>query len=191
MIHLTQADYLAQPWPNGRGRTIQLVRVDGADGGLMWRLSVASVVEDGPFSIFPEVERNLTVISGPGFDLTGGVNLRCVPLVPVAFPGDVAVSASGVRAACEDFNVMTARGLPLPDVQVVTGGMVVPPTGGFVCCFALTQCRIAATQVAAHDLLVSRTAVEVRAGTGLTVRFSADYLWPGTQDGGAEESSHI
>ena len=47
------------------------------DHGLVWRLSRASVVEDGDFSLFPEVERNLTVISGPGFDLVGAQNLRC------------------------------------------------------------------------------------------------------------------
>ena len=71
MRHLTPSDYVAMPWANGRGQTVEMLREVGPDGGLLLRLSMASVVEDGPFSIFPGVERNLTVISGPGFDLLG------------------------------------------------------------------------------------------------------------------------
>ena len=48
MIHLTQADYRIQPWANGRGQTVELARADDAQG-MVWRLSVAAVVEDGPF----------------------------------------------------------------------------------------------------------------------------------------------
>jgi uncharacterized protein len=82
MIHLTLADYSQQPWKNGRGETVELWRLD-VSGVLLARLSRASVVEDGPFSLFPGVERNLTVLSGPGFRLVGdGVDLRCDPLVP-------------------------------------------------------------------------------------------------------------
>ena len=68
--HLTPAGYRRQPWANGRGVTVELARADGPDG-LIWRLSMATVAEDGPFSLFPGIERNLTVISGPGFHLRG------------------------------------------------------------------------------------------------------------------------
>ena len=58
--HLTKADYRTMPWANGLGQTVEMIRVEG-DQGLLWRLSMASVVEDGDFSIFPGIERNLTV----------------------------------------------------------------------------------------------------------------------------------
>jgi environmental stress-induced protein Ves len=109
MKHLTCADYRTMPWANGKGTTVELLRVDGPQG-LLWRLSMASVVEDGPFSMLPGIDRNLTVVTGPGFRLNGpGVDLTCAPLVPVSFPGDVAVTALDVTAPSDDFNVMTDR----------------------------------------------------------------------------------
>ncbi len=118
--HLTAADFRPMPWANGKGVTIELARADGPDG-MLWRLSRASVVENGPFSIFPAIERNLTVLTGPGFDLTGDdIALQARLFEPVAFPGDVSVTASGVNAPSDDFNVMTARHLPRPEVRVLT-----------------------------------------------------------------------
>ena len=131
--HLTAADFRPMPWANGKGVTIEMARADGPDG-MLWRLSRASVVEDGPFSIFPGVERNLTVLTGPGFDLVGqGLHLTARPMVPVAFAGDVPLRAEGVTAPSDDFNVMTARALPRPQVRVLTAaGRLVPPPGGLL-----------------------------------------------------------
>lgn len=114
--HLTSADYRVQPWANGRGQTVELARSDGPDG-MRWRLSVATVAEDGPFSLFPGIDRVLTVISGPGFRLRGaGIDLAARPFLPVSFPGDVPVAAEHVVAPSEDFNVMVARNLGPPRV---------------------------------------------------------------------------
>ena len=119
--HLTAADYKTMPWANGKGVTVEMLKVEDS-GQLLWRLSRASVVENGDFSIFPGIERNLTVITGPGFDLVGaGLHLHARPLVPVAFAGDTPIRAEGVTAASDDFNVMTARHLPRPEVAVITG----------------------------------------------------------------------
>lgn len=135
--HLGPDDFRRMPWANGKGVTVELARADGPQG-MLWRLSRASVVEDGAFSIFPAVERNLTVLSGPGFDLAGaGIALQARPFVPVAFPGDVAVEATGVTAPSDDFNVMTARALPRPQVQVVRkAARLEPPSGGILAVYA-------------------------------------------------------
>jgi uncharacterized protein len=83
---LTPADYTTMPWANGKGVTVEMLRVE-QDGALLWRLSRASVVEDGDFSLFPGIERNLTVITGPGFDLVGqGLHLQAKRLVPCVRP---------------------------------------------------------------------------------------------------------
>ncbi|MBI1220286.1 MAG: HutD family protein [Rhodobacteraceae bacterium] len=122
MRHLTPADYRRMPWANGRGVTVELWREEVA-GQLSLRLSMATVAEDGPFSLFPGIDRVLTVISGPGFDLLGeGLRLRADLLCPVAFPGDVALAAVGVTGSSEDFNVMTARGGLRAGVEVLTAG---------------------------------------------------------------------
>ncbi|QYK42255.1 MAG: HutD family protein [Paracoccaceae bacterium] len=119
--HLTQADYRRQPWANGRGETVEIARADDTVG-LLWRLSVATVAEDGAFSLFPGIDRNLTVIEGPGFDLAGpGLRMRADLLVPVAFAGDIPLAAERVAAPSRDFNVMVARGRMRAEVRHAAG----------------------------------------------------------------------
>ena len=168
--HLTPSDYRRQPWANGRGITVELARADGPDG-LIWRLSMAVVAEDGAFSIFPGIERNLTVISGPGFRLAGeGIALDARPLVPVAFPGDVAVAATHVTAPSGDFNVMTARNLPRPEVAVITGEARIE-AGGLLAVFALEALRAAGRTLGRHDLILTTTPLHLT-GTALVVRLA-------------------
>ncbi len=176
--HLSKADYRVMPWANGRGQTTELIRVEGPEG-MLWRLSVASVVEDGAFSIFPGIERNLTVLSGPGFDLAGpGLRLRADPLVPVAFAGDVVLGAEGVTAPVTDFNVMTARRLPKPEVWVAGPGRILPgsgraaagETGQTLCLFA----PAAGGGLAAHDLLIADRPVDL-AVRAIAVRLAVPF----------------
>lgn len=165
MRHLAAADYVTMPWANGRGTTVELLREDGPKG-LLFRLSMASVIEDGPFSIFPGIERNLTVISGPGFRLDGpGLSLLCKPLVPVAFAGDLPVQAveTGNRPS-NDFNVMTARALPIPDVTCETAPTSLP-AGGTLYLFALAPVVINGVPVDRHDLIVTEGSARID-GTG-------------------------
>ena len=169
MRHLTPADYTAMPWANGRGQTVEMLREVAPDGGLLLRLSMASVVEDGPFSIFPGVERNLTVISGPGFDLVGARRITAAPLVPVAFAGDASIAAVGVTAPSDDFNVMTARALPRPGVDVMTGGEAVPPTGGRLAIFALQAGRVSERDLGKHDLLITHEKPHLTGGPFIVV----------------------
>lgn len=170
MIHLTPADYRRQPWANGRGTTTELYRVE-ANGTLLLRLSMATVSEDGPFSLFPGIERNLTVLSGPGFTLTGEtLRLEAKPLTPIAFPGDTPVNATGVTAPSADFNVMTARPLPRPEVTVTTGTFTVP-AGGFLAIFALEKAVVNRDAMNRHDLILTNTGATI-SGKALIVRLS-------------------
>ena len=171
MRHLTQADYTRQPWKNGKGVTVELARAE-KDGTVLWRLSMATVAEDGPFSLFAGIERNLTVISGPGFRLMGpGIDIDCRPLAPVAFPGDVAVSALGTAAgASDDFNVMTARHLPRPTVTLLAAGEGAA-AGGLLAVFALEPLSIGARRLARHDLILTEGGLApILGGPALLVR---------------------
>lgn len=168
MQHLTQADYRVQPWKNGKGTTTELWRLE-RDGILLLRLSRAAVVEDGPFSIFSGVERNLTVLTGPGFRLIGsGLDLTCAPLAPVAFAGDVAVQAAGTGGQrSEDFNVMTARSLPRPEVTVCQGDVIA--ASGLTALYALGPAQVNGKDVAAGDLVLTEDHVQLQ-GQALVVR---------------------
>lgn len=170
MRHLTAADFIRQPWKNGKGVTVELARAE-RDGALLWRLSMATVAEDAPFSLFPGIERNLTVLTGPGFRLVGtGFALDCHPLVPVAFPGDVAVHAEGTQGRTStDFNVMTTRDLPRPDVVVVSG-----PTdfaaNGLLALFALGPASLPDRDLATHDLILTEGPLSLLTGQALVIR---------------------
>jgi environmental stress-induced protein Ves len=150
ITHLSAADFVTMPWANGKGTTVELLRVERV-GRLILRLSRAMVVEDGPFSILPNIARILTVLSGPGFDLVGeGLHLPARPLHPVAFAGDIALRAVGVAQPCEDFNVMTAADLPPAKVAVYPAG-----TSAQGALLALAAGRIGALDVARYDLVLT------------------------------------
>lgn len=177
MQQLTAADYKVMPWANGLGQTVEMLRHEDEAGELLWRLSMATVTEDGAFSLFPGIERNLTVLTGEGFDLVedeSGIVHRAALLEPVAFAGDIAISASKVTAPCQDFNVMTRRGLPRPEVRVVHDAAELNVTGGQrLALFALTAAKVRSGQgdfsLQTHDLLLCREAVELLEGSLICV----------------------
>ena len=106
-------DFRSMPWRNGLGTTVEMAREDDPDGAMLWRVSAADVVEAGVFSLFPGIDRILTLIEGPGFDLDFSGNGRVAPvepLQPVRFSGDWTTRAEAVRGPSRDLNVMTARG---------------------------------------------------------------------------------
>ncbi|MEI6798058.1 MAG: HutD family protein [Pseudomonadota bacterium] len=150
ITHLSAAQFTLMPWANGKGTTVELLRVE-REGRLILRLSRAMVVEDGNFSIFPGISRNLTVLSGPGFDLVGqGMHLSARLLHPVAFAGDVALRAVGVAEPCEDFNVMTAADLPPARVSVHPAGATAH--GALL---ALAAGQIGGVAVAQYDVVLT------------------------------------
>ncbi|WP_414627933.1 HutD family protein [Methylobacterium ajmalii] len=102
------------PWKNGGGETVEVAvhpAVPGLDG-FDWRVSMATVAADGPFSCFPGIDRTLAVLDGAGLDLSveGQGAHRLMPATaPLAFPGDVPAFARLVGGPVTDLNVMTRR----------------------------------------------------------------------------------
>lgn len=108
------ADCRPMPWKNGGGVTTEIVAWPPAAGlsDFDWRISMAQVASGGPFSVFPGIDRTLTVLAGTMRLAVG--ELRAVELTPhaqpYAFPGDVGTEATLVDGPVVDFNVMTRRG---------------------------------------------------------------------------------
>ncbi len=169
MIHLTPADYKAMPWANGKGTTTEIVRNDDANGNMRYRLSVAVVSEDGPFSVLPGIHRNLTVISGPGFDLVGETTLRAEPLLPIAFDGGLEVAATRVTGPSEDFNVMVAQGIDAPTVAVLHNGQDLVSGAALAFCFALGDMSLAGTVLGPRDLMVRPPCGIIKGGPAIFV----------------------
>lgn len=66
---IKQDSYLRMPWKNGLGETLEIQRHDD-EQGLRFRISQASVKDDGVFSDFSGVHRTLVLLSGGGVQLT-------------------------------------------------------------------------------------------------------------------------
>jgi environmental stress-induced protein Ves len=109
---IRSSSYRRQPWKNGGGETIEIA-VSPAGAGIDdfdWRISMAKVASDGPFSGFSGVDRTLTILEGEGIELTveGSEPARVVDK-PHFFPGDVATGATLLDGPITDLNVMTRR----------------------------------------------------------------------------------
>lgn len=99
------------PWKNGGGSTTQIA-VFPPDAGFEdfdWRVSLATIAEDGAFSAFPGVERTLALVDGHGMTLEiDGQSMLLSRADPVAaFDGESHVVAKLNRGPSTDFNVMT------------------------------------------------------------------------------------
>ncbi|MGD9912528.1 MAG: HutD family protein [Rhizobiaceae bacterium] len=138
-------DCRVMPWKNGGGSTTEIA-VHPQDAGMddfLWRVSMARVEGDGPFSRFDGIDRTLTILEGAGIRLT--VDSVTTELTqtssPHAFRGDVPASATLIDGPVTDLNVMTRRGAlahrvvrtvwPV-DVKPGLTSLVVSPHGGCV-----------------------------------------------------------
>ncbi|MCX7318304.1 MAG: HutD family protein [Hyphomicrobiales bacterium] len=106
-------DYRTMPWKNGMGSTTEIA-ISPADATLDdfdWRISMAHVASDGPFSSFATIDRTLLVLEGNGIDLS--VDARAPVRIDRdtihSFPGDQPTAARLVAGPITDLNVMTRR----------------------------------------------------------------------------------
>jgi environmental stress-induced protein Ves len=113
---LRAAGHKRMPWKNGGGETVEIaISPDGAGlADFDWRVSTATVASDGPFSVFPGIDRTLSILKGKGMRLF--IEGREPMLLtqesePLAFAADIAVSATLPDGTITDLNVMTRRGI--------------------------------------------------------------------------------
>ncbi|MCA1218053.1 HutD/Ves family protein [Streptomyces sp. 8L] len=118
---LREDEYRRVPWKNGGGTTQEVAARRSGDGdGFDWRVSVADVASEGPFSAFPGIDRVITLVEGDGMVLTvDGAEHRLVPLEPFAFPGDAVTDCRLPGGAARDMNLMTRRGRTAGRVRVL------------------------------------------------------------------------
>jgi environmental stress-induced protein Ves len=113
-------DYRRARWRNGLGWTREILRWpemaedtagDTADDW-DWRLSIAEIEQDGPFSVFPGVERELVLLRGQGVRLRfddGEIREALPPHGRVRFAGERAVQGELIDGPTHDFNLMWRR----------------------------------------------------------------------------------
>lgn len=113
------------PWKNGGGSTAEIAVVPvGADlsSGFDWRLSIAAVAKDGPFSSFAGYDRTVMLIEGAGMvlDFGGGRAERIEQrFEPFHFAGEDPVECRLAAGPIRDFNLMLRRATHAAEVYVV------------------------------------------------------------------------
>lgn len=103
--------HAVMPWKNGGGTTLEIARAP-ATGDFDWRLSVADVREDGPFSSFPGIERHILLVEGAGMHLVSA--RRRIELAPdgpgAIFDGAEPFTGRLVGGPVRDLNLMLRTG---------------------------------------------------------------------------------
>ncbi|MEK0044333.1 environmental stress-induced protein Ves [Escherichia albertii] len=97
-------------WRNAAGETREICRFPPAKRDFNWRASIASIATNGEFSLFPGMERSVTLLEGGEICLesTDRFSHTLKPLQPFAFSADQVVKAKLTEGQMSmDFNVMT------------------------------------------------------------------------------------
>ncbi len=115
--------FRAMPWRNGGGTTWEIARgrLDAApDADWHWRFSLAEIATDGPFSVFPQVDRWLVVVAGAGIALTvnGAAPRRLQRGDDIQFPGEADIGCALLAGPTRDLNLMVDRRV----ARLVPGG---------------------------------------------------------------------
>ncbi|MCU8082678.1 HutD family protein [Shewanella sp. SM23] len=130
-------DCPSTPWKNGGGSTKQLLisPINAELTEFDYRISIASISSNGPFSLFNGIDRQLVILEGDGVELSidshegekqinnlGGEERilgdtdtteykRLTPTdSPFGFAGETSITSQLLGSNVIDFNVMTKRG---------------------------------------------------------------------------------
>jgi environmental stress-induced protein Ves len=126
---LRRADYRRMAWKNGGGITTEIAREPAQGDAFDWRISIAEIAQDGDFSMFPGVDRELMLLDGGGVELVIGIDEPVALTARYqkhAFPGEAPVSCHLLDGPTRDFNVMTRRGAVRAELmaRTIVGSMV-------------------------------------------------------------------
>lgn len=111
---LKNQTYRSMPWKNGRGFTSEIaifpVGSTLEKNNFSWRLSSAEVTENGPFSIFPNCDRYLTVIEGSGLKLHFETESKLIDQNSfLQFSGELKVQGELIFGKIKDLNFILKK----------------------------------------------------------------------------------
>ena len=122
MTLLRAADYRAMPWRNGKGTTLEIARDPPAGESFRWRLSLAEIAEDGPFSAYPGYRRALVLVRGDELRLKfarHGTQRLCPARRGTRFEGDWNTECTIPQGPCTDLSLIVHRGSAVSPACIV------------------------------------------------------------------------
>lgn len=129
-------DLTASVWKNGGGVTREIACVPAHSnlGDFDWRVSVATIEADGPFSTFDDIDRTIMLLTGPGVRLSAPTfeHRLSERLRPFEFRGEEAVECEVLGGPSTDFNLMARRSRGSGQLSVHSEPIRVQATGGVV-----------------------------------------------------------
>jgi len=109
-------EYRRERWRNGQGWTREIAtgRMPGTPESCPWdwRLSIAEIEHDGPFSAFPGCDRVLVLLTGNGMqlDFADGIQAELSPPHGrIAFAGEQSLECRLLDGPTTDFNAIVQR----------------------------------------------------------------------------------
>ena len=169
MIIQRSGEHTAMPWANGRGTSYEIASDRTEAGEWTWRLAMAPVNEDGPFSRMECVNRSLAVVDGAGMLLSvDRKKLQCLPMQVVRFRGDAITEATLTDGPIMDINLMVRRKEADGEMAIVSnagllnGASIVVALGGS----AQVKCGDSTYDLERHDSLLECDAETVSLVSG-------------------------
>lgn len=102
-------NHASMPWPNGAGITYEVVRFP-PEGEFQWRISLADIDGDCPFSVMPGVDRGIVLMEGKAMVLANSAEtIQIDELVAFNYPGEVAFDCTLTAGPAKDLNIMSRR----------------------------------------------------------------------------------
>ncbi len=101
--------YQHQRWKNGLGWTREIIREPADEERFDWRISLADIDHDCPFSAFPDYRRSLLLLQGSGMVLGFRDGRECLldqSLARIDFDGSDAPDCRLLAGPTRDFNLM-------------------------------------------------------------------------------------
>lgn len=115
-------DHIAMPWANGGGITYEVARYPN-NGDFDWRISLADIDSDGPFSVLSGIDRTLVLLEGRQVVLTNQAEVKQLDELHVFnFPGEIAYECKLSAGFAKDLNIMIRRGKFTSNTVVIGAG---------------------------------------------------------------------
>lgn len=171
---LPASGHVDMPWKNGLGRTAEIAREPPRGDRFDWRISIATIGSDGPFSAFIGCDRTLVPIAGGGLalDFEDGHTLTGALFEPIRFSGDRPCEGRLLAGPARDLNVITRRAAATHRLEIVAAPSAVVPGAATTLVIAIHQ-SLTITDNDGRRRLEPGDALRVD-GTGVTLRIAAE-----------------